>query len=84
MKPTTMRAAAPAMISFRERGFAVVAPATPLIFALGSDLAGEAAAACAARRAAAMKFGFSPASVITGGFAALTAASDAAIRSAAE
>src|SRR5581483_521123 len=43
-----------------------------------------AAAACAARRAAAMKFGFSAGSAMTGGLAEPAAASDAAMRSAAD
>src|SRR5580693_8337232 len=93
-----MSAAAPATSSLRVRGvdclvsiavFAFDAALASALAAFASALAwafdiGAAAAACAARRAAAMKFGFSPGLAMTGGLMEPAAASDAAIRSAAE
>ena len=69
------------MISGRVRCLGFFSAAEPLPVASAFD---PAAAAWAARRAAAMKLGFCPGSAITGGLVELTAASEAAIRSAAE
>ena len=77
--------AAPATISLRRRERfsdfgAWIAALSPRACRSG----GAAAAACAARRAAAMKFGLAPCSALTGALTKSTAASDAAMRSAAD
>ena len=69
------------MISGRVRCLGLFDNAEPLPAVSAPDAAD---AAWAARRAAAMKLGFCPGSAITGGLVVLTAASEAAIRSAAE
>jgi hypothetical protein len=81
-----MSTALPATISLRRRSDSLLGRSrcSGAAFSAPSwSRAGSQAAARAARRAAAMKFG-RPESAMTGGFAEPTAASDAATRSAAD